>query len=215
MRPFLSGLCNCLFGRYNTYGFDCKYIYERAKQFDMVEFPFTRFEQLDSEFKVKNLESGALGSNTYEYFTYPGCLNVDLITIIRRDHKLESYKLDRVAELFLKDNKHDVSPAQIFEWSTGTDIERGKVAAYCIQDTLLPLRLVFKLNVIANLVSYANISCVPIDFIIFRGQQIKVYSSLAELAVTENYTIPKLPQGLSENASYMVRAPPTKPYSLL
>ena len=66
-----------------------------------------------------------------------GRIHIDLLQVIKKDFKLESYKLDYVGEHFLKEGKDDVSPKEIFEaWSeTGTRESRTKVGKYCVQDT--------------------------------------------------------------------------------
>jgi hypothetical protein len=53
--------------------------------------------------------------------------------VVQRDHRLDSYKLDAVAEHFLGDRKHDVSPADVFRLQRGSSADRRVIAEYCIQ----------------------------------------------------------------------------------
>nr|QZX43870.1 DNA polymerase delta catalytic subunit [Marseillevirus sp.]WNL50447.1 DNA polymerase delta catalytic subunit [Marseillevirus sp.] len=53
-----------------------------------------------------------------------------------------------------------------------------KLADYCVQDTVLPLRLLKKFNVELNMDMLASVFCVPREYLQTRGQQVKVFSML-------------------------------------
>lgn len=59
------------------------------------------FEDKASKFTTKNLSSSALGDNMLKFFEMKGRVQIDLLKVVQRDHKLDSYKLDRVAENFI------------------------------------------------------------------------------------------------------------------
>ena len=48
------------------------------------------------------------------------------------------------------------------------------LAVYCLKDAYLPQQLLNKLNIIINYVEMARVSGVPLNFLLTRGQQIKV-----------------------------------------
>ena len=79
------------------------------------------------------LASSALGDNQLRYLEMPGRCLVDVMKAVQRDHRLDSYKLDSVAEHFLGLNKHDVSPNDIFRLQRGTAEDRRTIAEYCVQ----------------------------------------------------------------------------------
>jgi len=56
-----------------------------------------------SEFKDSSLSSSALGKNILKYYDMEGRVLVDLMKVVQRDHKLDSYKLDNVAANFIKE----------------------------------------------------------------------------------------------------------------
>lgn len=95
---------------YNTFGFDDKYLIDRAKlhrmnvQFGRVRIPFKAPEHGKPDFrmehKVFELASGKYDVN---YIRMPGRLTIDLLLNMRREHNLDSYKLDSVANTFLRD----------------------------------------------------------------------------------------------------------------
>ncbi len=89
---------------YNIYGFDFKYLYERAKLLN-IEHIYKKFGKLkgfESELYEKKLSSAALGQNVMNIIPMPGILCIDLLKVVQRDYKLESYKLDNVASEFIK-----------------------------------------------------------------------------------------------------------------
>ena len=53
----------------------------------------------------KNLSSSALGENILTYLAMEGRVQMDLLKVIQKDHKLASYKLDTVAENFIRGNR--------------------------------------------------------------------------------------------------------------
>jgi len=91
---------------YNIFGFDYKYLYDRSKKLGCShEFSkLDRFNDTMSEFVEKELKSSALGDNKLLYYNMIGRVQVDLMKVIQRDHKLESYKLDYVAAWFIRED---------------------------------------------------------------------------------------------------------------
>lgn len=72
--------------------------------------------------------------------------------------------------------KDDVPPHEIFRLHRGTDEDRARVAAYCVQDCDLVLELYKKLEVFNEAMSMANVCSVPVSYIFTRGQGIKIES---------------------------------------
>jgi len=91
---------------YNIFGFDEIYIRDRAKLLGISnEFSrLGRFSDEISDFMETDLSSSALGDNKMRYFDMKGRVQIDLLKVVQRDHKLSSYKLDSVAENFIKGN---------------------------------------------------------------------------------------------------------------
>lgn len=57
-----------------------------------------------TEYCIKPLSSSALGDNFLHYFHIPGMITIDMMKVVQRDHKLDSYKLDSVAANFIKES---------------------------------------------------------------------------------------------------------------
>lgn len=88
--------------------------------------------------------------------------------------------------------KDDVSPQDIFRLSNGDASDRAIVAKYCIQDCNLVHHLMNKIDVITGYVEMSNICTVPISFLVFRGQGIKLTSYVAKKCREKNTLMPDL-----------------------
>jgi DNA polymerase delta subunit 1 len=181
---------------YNIFGFDWVYLWKRAVKVG-CEDVFTELSRLihvPSKMAEKQMSSNAYGHNEFIYLDMHGVGQIDLLHIVRREHKLTSYKLDNVASVFLGDKKHDVTPEMIFKMAgpEGTSAERAVVADYCAQDTALPLRLMKRLSILPNLLEMAKITRVPVFWLIVRGQQIKVFSQLVYEGGKDGFLVPTL-----------------------
>ena len=246
---------------YNIFGFDYSYMYERARELD-IEDDFSmisRIKDKQCDLFEKKLSSSALGDNTLKYIDTIGRINMDLLKIVQRDHNLESYKLDFVAETFMNDSileinkkelkiknskvlnkgnyitlldkhsekyqngkkfkivhidykeevltleeelencdtivkwclaKDDVSPNDIFRLQKENSAGRCIIATYCIQDCVLVLHLINKLQIITNNIAMANTCSVPLSFIFLRGQGIKVFSLVSKECRKEKILLP-------------------------
>jgi DNA polymerase elongation subunit (family B) len=88
--------------------------------------------------------------------------------------------------------KDDVTPQDIFRYTREGPEKRAIVAKYCIQDCNLVHYLLNKIDVITGFVEMANICSVPIDFLIMRGQGIKLFSFIAKQCREAKTLIPVL-----------------------
>ena len=90
---------------YNIFGFDYSYIEARAKKLG-IHKKFTllgRLKNVNSEYTTKDLSSSALGKNILYYYKMHGRVQIDLMKVVMRDHRLSSYKLDSVASEFIRE----------------------------------------------------------------------------------------------------------------
>uniref|UniRef100_A0A6C0EM08 DNA-directed DNA polymerase n=1 Tax=viral metagenome TaxID=1070528 RepID=A0A6C0EM08_9ZZZZ len=88
--------------------------------------------------------------------------------------------------------KDDVTPQDIFRLANQGPDERALVAKYCIQDCNLVHYLMNKIDVITGFIEMANICSVPIDFLVMRGQGIKLTSFIAKKCREKETLIPVL-----------------------
>jgi DNA polymerase elongation subunit (family B) len=248
---------------YNTFGFDDAYIEDRCKRLGIIEdVDFSRYQsktKVGDMWKVKFSETKKfeLASGKYDlrFLTLRGRLGLDLLLNMRREHSLDSFKLDSVASVFLRDkvlgysngkvstkstrglcrgnyvrfdivgnttdpyrdgekylvtsvdgkgftiagaeglfndlteqerkslewtlSKDDVEPHELFELHAhGGPDGRARIAKYCIQDCDLVLTLMAKLDTIVNARGMADVCKVPMEYVLRRGQGIKIFSAV-------------------------------------
>jgi len=178
--------------QYNGYDFDWKYTYARAKLLgiEYILENLSRIESKPAHLHEDQLNTSAYGDNTMKYLKMYGVTQFDLMFLIKKEHKLESYKLNSVAEHFTGDKKDDLSPADLFNYNTSTKDKIALVVKYCAQDTWLLIDLMLKLRIVTNMIGMSNITMVPIQYIELRGQQIRVHTQIAYETKQENFLIP-------------------------
>ena len=177
---------------YNVMGFDFQYIVERADELGCRADVCTlgRVAGRVCPYRTKMLSSSALGDNVLKYIEIEGRVVVDVMKVVQRDHKLDSYKLDSVAQHFTGERKNDVSPSEIFRLHAGSAADRRRVAEYCIQDCALLNKLCVKLEILANNVGMSNVCCVPLTWIFMRGQGVKIFSLVSKQCKADDYMMP-------------------------
>ena len=197
-RDYLDDVkCDVLTG-WNIFGFDLNYIFNRLK----YPIRFGRILEHQSVIVEKELSSSALGNNHMFLLPMPGIFVFDLYHHIRKEYKLESYKLNSVAQHFLGDEKLDVTPHEIFDAWRSQDVKQlARVAEYCVKDTSLPIDIIVKTCSLINILEMAKATWVPIHWLIERGQQIKVFSQIAKKARELDFLIPSYPD-VPHNAGY-------------
>jgi len=88
--------------------------------------------------------------------------------------------------------KDDIDHHDIFRLTNGSAADRAIVAKYCIQDCNLVHHLMSKIDVITGYVEMSRICSVPISFLVFRGQGIKLTSYVAKKCREKNTLMPDL-----------------------
>jgi DNA polymerase delta subunit 1 len=177
---------------YNTFGFDYSYILDRLES----RGGSAALDSLDSlgagaaRRVERSIASAAYGCNEHVLIEIPGRINIDLLVYLRRDLKLESFKLDAVARFLTGDSKIDLPPAQIFAKIAGTADDRAEVGVYCMKDTKLVLDIFSKRSVLYNLLEAGNVAGIQCGDVLSRGMQIQVYTQIVTMANALGYVIP-------------------------
>lgn len=175
---------------YNIWKFDFDYIHKRAKLLDINDkLVIGKLQDHESTIYKASFSSSAYGDNDYNMLKTPGMLQIDLYELIKRDYKLPKYSLDAVSEHFLQEHKLDMPYKLMFEKYKGTSKDRKEIGEYCVQDTMLPLKIISKLNIVPNLMEMAKATHVPISYLLERGQQIKVFSQILYETRKENMLV--------------------------
>jgi len=267
---------------YNIFGFDDAYIEGRCKKLGLLEeFNLSRkkLEFGEKSFETKKFEL-ASGKYDLRFLSLRGRLGLDLLLNMRREHSLDSFKLDNVASVFLRDkvvsydpststvttkstrglrvgnyirfdvvgnttdpyregdkfvvtaldgksftiqapnnlfgdltekerkslewtfSKDDVEPQELFHLHAhGGSAGRARIAKYCIQDCDLVLTLMAKLDTIVNARGMADVCKVPMEYVLRRGQGIKIFSAVVYYASQRDQII-QTQEALDEDTGY-------------
>jgi DNA polymerase elongation subunit (family B) len=94
--------------------------------------------------------------------------------------------------------KDDVTPKDIFRLTRGSAEDRAVVAKYCLQDCRLVQELFNKVQVFTTFMEMANICSVPLNFLVLRGQGIKLTSFVAKKCQERNTVLPVLDKANSD-----------------
>ena len=252
---------------YNTFGFDDAYIEDRCEKLGILDFiDLSRVQSKTKKgdswgVKFSETKKFELASGKYDlrFLTLRGRLGLDLLLNMRREHSLDSFKLDSVASTFLRDKvlqydgntittkstrglrvgnyirfdlvgntsdpyregekfeviemtgktfklkcpsdlftdlsekdkkslewtftKDDVEPHELFHLHAhGGSAGRARIAKYCIQDCDLVLTLMSKLDTLVNARGMADVCKVPMEYVLRRGQGIKIFSAVVYYA---------------------------------
>jgi DNA polymerase elongation subunit (family B) len=274
---------------YNTFGFDDAYIEDRctrlgiADDVNLSRAPPAKSRDANGNYSTKFSETKRfeLASGKYELrmIAMRGRLCIDLLLNMRREHSLDSFKLDNVASVFLRDkvlsytnnvvttkstrglrvgnyvrfdlvgnttdpyregekfsitavsgntftidggdslfaelsskdrthlewtlSKDDVEPHELFRLHReGGSAGRARIARYCIQDCDLVLTLMGKLDTIVNARGMADVCKVPMQFVLIRGQGIKIFSAVVYYASQRNQIIQTQHYEFGDEAGY-------------
>ena len=121
------------------------------------------------------------------------------------DYENNSFVIDGREELNMSKKvkwgiaKDDVSPQQIFSLSNGNDKDRGVVAMYCIKDCRLVQDIIDKIDLLTGFIEMSNYCSVPMSFLLFRGQGIKLQSYVGKKCREKDTLMPTLDK--SEDSS--------------
>ncbi|KAI8823617.1 DNA polymerase family B-domain-containing protein [Fimicolochytrium jonesii] len=188
---------------YNINGFDFPYLLERAETLKLEDFPYLgRIKGSRTNAKDSRFSSKGLGSRDTKTINLEGRLQMDVLQVMQRDYKLRSYTLNSVCAHFLGEQKEDVHYSIITDLQNGNDETRRRLAIYCLKDAYLPQRLIDKLMCVINYMEMARVTGVPFNYLLTRGQQIKVVSQLYRKAKTEDLLIPAMEVEGSDDVQY-------------
>lgn len=178
---------------YNIYGFDFRYIMDRLR-FYLTPLPnLSKNKHGQTRIKFIDWESSAYGFNTYEKVEMEGRIVIDLMLYFRR-FKLEKYSLDYVSEEFLGTGKDDVPYGYMWKAFESRDLEMiGKVANYCVKDSMLVLRLFNKFNLWTDLCEMSKAMRCRIEDIYTRGEQHKVLNQIIKECLDRDIVLKQSP----------------------
>ena len=202
---------------YNILGFDIPYMIARAK-LHMCIFNFDRqgfHKTAHAREKIIKWSSSAYKNQEFEFLDAEGRVFVDLLPLVRRDFKFNSYSLKTVSEYFIGETKDPLGVKGIFKCyrvgiqtsPEGEYLKRARkamaiVGKYCVQDSVLVVLLMEKLKTWVGLTEMAKTCRVSMFALYTQGQQIKVYSQLYDYCMKNDIVVEKDAYQVQENERY-------------
>jgi DNA polymerase elongation subunit (family B) len=160
--------------------------------------------------KSKNLtglENGSYVSFEEEVHSSDAYKNGQKFIVSDLNAKEGTFAIDGKEEFDMKKKirwglaKDDVTPQDIFRMTNEGPAERAIIAKYCIQDCNLVHHFMNKIDVITGYTEMASLCSVPMDFLVMRGQGIKLTSFIAKKCRERNTLMPVLDKSL-DNEGY-------------
>jgi DNA polymerase elongation subunit (family B) len=192
---------------YNIYGFDDPFTYKRVGTLGV----FREFAQYTTKLPYRNVSlksvgysNKAKGSKSYEIPNTVGNVRMDVMAMIDDDFMLKprSKKLDDVAELVLGRKKKPVHFTMINPLHEGTDDDRKKLVEYVNEDAALPIEIAISRGYIPALVERSRVCGVPLQWMLTKGQQVKMIGALLPMVRQEGWTIPYLKRDWIEQEDF-------------
>ncbi|KAF8328374.1 delta DNA polymerase [Cantharellus anzutake] len=179
---------------YNIANFDFPYLLDRSRALG-IENKFAylgRLNNVRTITKDTHFSSKAYGQRDTKETLLDGRIQLDVLQYMQREQKLRSYTLNAVCAHFLGEQKEDVHHSVITELQNGNADSRRRLAVYCLKDAYLPQRLMDKLLCLVNYTEMARVTGVPFNYLLSKGQQIKVISQLYRKANSDDYLVPSM-----------------------
>lgn len=116
-------------------------------------------------------------------------LNGKMCDVILVDENVSTDILGKGYKIFWCQAKDDLEPHEIFSLQKGSSKDRAKIARYCLMDCILCNKLMNKLSIVTNNVGMANVCHVPLSYIFYRGQSVKILSLVSRKCRLKNHLI--------------------------
>lgn len=167
----------------------------------------TRYENTDNTSMIytKNMKGLELYSYVhFELHNHSSELYLDgkkfkIIELFKDGFRIDS-KLDITSSFSWGLSKDDVSPKDIFEMSKKGKEDRGIIAKYCIQDCNLVHQIFQKIDVMTTFTEMSKLCSVPIQFLVLRGQGIKLTSYISKKCSEKDTLMPLISKGNESDA---------------
>jgi DNA polymerase delta subunit 1 len=174
---------------YNGVTFDANFLNERAQagraHTTRVDefFYLSRFAYQPARFREVPLRLQGQDM-LLRIFDLPGRTTIDPYVKFRRELNEPSYKLDYFAKKFCGTQKDDMDYREIPVLQRGSDADRARLGAYCVQDCVLLHDLDRARSITTGVLRFAKTFGIVPEWVYFRGQQVRFVSMLLRNART-------------------------------
>lgn len=146
-----------------------------------------RLHGVASRVKSTSFETRQLGKHETKDINIEGRLLIDVLTILEREKKLSSYSLSALALEFLGESRMELRAPDVERLSREDPFCLAQMA---LQDARLAMRLFSVQHILFRYVEMARVTGVPMEYLLTRGQSVKVLSMLLRKAKDHGYVLP-------------------------
>lgn len=177
---------------YNSDFFDAPYLIDRYHALTKSYPQWSRMNKVETTYKETVFQSNQAGKNITRTTKIPGRISHDGYIIMKKNHNLNSYKLDEVAKEFLGTKKYPMDYQEIYP-KFHTREGRDELASYCVKDAWLTRKIMDKLSKLYVSFQLANVTGVELKDILNRGQGIRTIALMLRYCKRRNppYFIPR------------------------
>lgn len=183
---------------YNFLSYDFKYIITRCKYlriFDLFTKQIGLLRRIQCKEILSTWSSSAYGEQEYHYIDITGICQMDLYPIVKKNYSFSSYTLDNVTKQFGLAGKSGLTYTQIYEkFALGGAKNLSDIGYYCVNDTVITHKLLYKLESWVTYCEMSRTACVPIMYMYLKGNQIQMYSQVLRFGRANNILIGKNPE---------------------
>lgn len=186
---------------WNTSGFDWPYIYKRLAKYKW-DTGDCRATYTSREIR-RHCPSRQITTTTKAHGTKvsinpdsPMVIHFDMMKLIMKRFKFETYGLGSVSQTLLGTTKIDMIDNLCPAWASEDAVKRREIAAYCAKDTVLPLQIWNHLLLDEQTCAVARVTGVLFGDVLSRGELWKNYSLLYNFSHSHGYILnedPALP----------------------
>jgi len=165
---------------FNISNFDIPYILERMRknsvrpQFGRCSSKYVRADKFANNYRIGI--TGRIVADSYQ--------------MVKRGWNLKRYGLDHVAKSLLGEEKADVKKSEIGKLWKGSNEDFGRLARYCLQDSILAMNLLLKRDLLDKYIALSKISGSLLQDILEGGETQRIEHYLLREFNSEGYVIP-------------------------
>ena len=201
-------LYNCFRRDFNLASYKLNYVSSYFLRDKVKSFETT--DQQNTRIVSKNLTG--LENNSYVVFELIGHSSdmyqegnkFEVFNVNKQDGSFEIrgiHDFDTSKKIFWCLGKDDVTPQDIFRMTNEGPDERAVIAKYCLQDCNLLHTIFNKLDFMTGYIEMAKLCSVPIDYLVRRGQGIKLTSYISKKCREKGVLMPVIEKNTS-NTGY-------------
>jgi len=180
---------------WNIDRFDGYYLYHRARYLGIEDkLNFGRIIGDRTRLRKMTFQNNAMGKTEYNILSMPG-VDMDAYTIAKKDVSMTDirfYSLKNVAQKILKSSKKDMPYDKIAPTFKRDEKGRATVHEYCIQDARLVWKIMDQMGWHYSYIEQARAAGVPLQYLSFRGVQIRILAKQLQDIHQREYIVPYL-----------------------